>query len=73
MVDTRKTGKNPKKVKNSILLLEIENDIFHENAPKQDKRDARKISSPEKRQNSGMLRGLGCFLGRNWAVVVPPI
>ena len=29
--------------------------FFHESAPEQDKRDARKISSPEKRQNSGML------------------
>ena len=25
----------------------------------------------KKRQNSGMLRGLGCFLGRKWAVAVP--
>ena len=51
--------------------MEFENDFFHESAPEQDKRDARKISSPEKRQNSGMLRGLGCFLGRKLAVAVP--
>ena len=25
----------------------------------------------KKRQNSGMLRGLGCFLGIKWAVAVP--
>ena len=25
----------------------------------------------KERQNSGMLRGLGCFLGRKWAVAVP--
>ena len=51
--------------------MEFENDFFHESAPEQDKRDARKISSPEKRQNSSMLRGLGCFLGIKWAAAVP--
>ena len=73
MVGTRKTGKNRKKVQNSNLQLEFENAFFHESAPEQDKRDAGKISSPKKkkRQNSGMLRGLGCFLGRKWAIAVP--
>ena len=50
MVGTRKTGKNRKKVKKSNLQLEFENDFFHESAPEQDKRDARKISSPEKKK-----------------------
>ena len=45
--------------------------FFHESAPEQEKCDARKISSPAKRQNCGILRGLGCFLGRKWAVAVP--
>ena len=49
MVDTWKTGKNRKKVKKRNLQLEFENDIFHESAPGQDKRDARKTSSPEKK------------------------
>ena len=49
MVDTWKTGKNRKKVKKSNLQWEFENDFFHESAPGQDKRDARKISSPEKK------------------------
>ena len=49
MVDTWKTGKNRKKGEKSNLQLEYENDFFHESAPEQDKRDARKISSPEKK------------------------
>ena len=49
MVDTWKTGKNRKKVNKSNLQLEFENDFFHESAPEEDKRDARKISLPEKK------------------------
>ena len=30
-----------------------------------------KSARQKKRQNSGMLRGLGCFLGIKWAVAVP--
>ena len=29
------------------------------------------VCQKKKRQNSGMLRGLGCFLGIKWAVAVP--
>ena len=47
MVGTRKTGKNRLKMKKSNLELEFENDLFHESAPEQDKRDPRKIISPE--------------------------
>ena len=49
VVDAWKTGKNRKEVKKSILQLEYEDDFFHESAPEEDKRDARKISSPEKK------------------------
>ena len=49
MVDTWKTSKNRKNVKKSNLQLEFENDFFPESAPEQDKRDAWKISSPEKK------------------------
>ena len=30
-----------------------------------------KLVRQKKRKNSGMLKGLGCFLGRKWAVAVP--
>ena len=49
MVYTWKTGKHRKKVKKSNLQLDFENDFFHESAPEKDNRDARKISSPEKK------------------------
>ena len=49
MVDTWKTGINRKKVKKSNLQLEFAHDFFHESAPEQDKRDARKISLPEQK------------------------
>ena len=58
-------------MKKSNLQLEFENDFFHESAPDQDKRVQEKSVRQKKRQNSGMLRGLGCFLGIKWAVAVP--
>ena len=49
MVDTWKTGKNRKKGEKKQLAIGIWEWFFHESAPEQDKRDARKISSPEKK------------------------
>ena len=61
MVDTWKTGKTEKKVKKSNLQLEFENDFFHESAPEQDKRDARKISSPAEKAKLWHVKGIRVF------------
>ena len=48
-------------MKKSNLQLEFENDFFHESAPEQDKRDARKISSPEKKTKQWHVKGIRVF------------
>ena len=72
MVDTWKTGKNRKKGEKkatcnwnlrmifSTKVLLNKTNVMQEKSVRQ-----------KKRQNSGMLRGLGCFLGIKWAVAVP--
>ena len=54
---TLKAGKNWKKVKTATSKMEFRNDIFHESAPEQDKRDARKSICQNKGQKCGMLKG----------------
>ena len=44
--------------------MEFENDFFHKSSPEQDKRDAKKISSPEKKDKIVPVKGIRVFFFR---------